>query len=123
VAGILVETRWRQGAPEWTAIGVGVNLRAPDEVAGAAGIGAAVDRTDALFRIVAAVRQAAAAEGALTRDEVQEYMRHDALRGRRVSAPLEGVVVGISEDGELVISNDDGIQTARSGSVILEDDG
>ena len=27
-AGILVEARWRDGAPEWVAIGVGINVRA-----------------------------------------------------------------------------------------------
>jgi BirA family biotin operon repressor/biotin-[acetyl-CoA-carboxylase] ligase len=124
VAGVLVETRWKEGAPEWTAIGIGVNVTAPprQSVPGGAGLRPGVSKSEVLCEIVARVRQAAAATGALTREEVQEYMQFDMLRGRKVSAPASGIVVGISEDGELVISGDDGILTARSGSVVVVED-
>lgn len=121
VSGILVETRWRGSAPEWTAVGVGINIVPPDGVPGAAGLGNDVARGELLIAAASAVREAAEAAGPLSRDEVQDYMQNDMLRGRRVSAPLEGVVVGISEDGELVVSGADGILTARSGSVVMEE--
>ncbi len=122
IAGVLAETRWREGAPEWTAIGIGINLVAPEGVADAAGLKASTTHVDVLLKVVPRIREAAEAEGALSREEVQEYMQHDMLRGKRVSQPGIGVVVGISEDGELVISNDDGIQTARSGHVVIVED-
>ena len=42
LGGILVETRWREGRPDWVAIGLGLNVVAPPDVPGAAdrGIGA-----------------------------------------------------------------------------------
>jgi BirA family biotin operon repressor/biotin-[acetyl-CoA-carboxylase] ligase len=119
IAGILVETRWREGAPEWTAIGIGINLLIPDGVADAAALRRDTGQVDVLLRVVPRIREAAEATGALSRDEVQEYMQHDMLRGKRVSKPGSGVVVGISEDGELVISSEEGIQTARSGHVVI----
>jgi len=122
VAGVLAETRWRAGAPEWTAIGIGINLVAPEGVANAAGLNANTAHLDVLLKVVPRIREAAEAVGALSREEVQEYMQHDMLRGKRVSKPGSGVVVGISEEGELVISNDDGIQTARSGHVVIAED-
>jgi biotin-(acetyl-CoA carboxylase) ligase len=73
-----------------------------------------------LCTVATFLKNAAEAEGPLTRDEVQQYMQYDMLRGRKVSSPLRGVIVGISEDGELVVSCEDGIQTVRSGTVQLE---
>ena len=34
LAGILIETRWRGSAPDWVAIGVGLNVAAPDVATG-----------------------------------------------------------------------------------------
>jgi BirA family biotin operon repressor/biotin-[acetyl-CoA-carboxylase] ligase len=122
IAGVLTETRWREATPEWTAIGVGINTAVPEGVPGAAALRSGEDRAAVLCRVLAGVRAAASADGALTRDEVAEYMRFDMLRGRRVAQPVPGTVVGISEDGELVISGESGIETARSGSVVLAED-
>ena len=38
VAGILVEARWRQSVVEWVAIGLGVNVRVPDNIDSSAGL-------------------------------------------------------------------------------------
>jgi BirA family biotin operon repressor/biotin-[acetyl-CoA-carboxylase] ligase len=122
VAGVLAETRWRDARPEWTAIGVGINVNLPPDIPGAACIRTTDDRAAVLCAVLSAIRQAAAADAALTRDEVQEYMQFDMLRGRKVLQPAVGVVVGISEDGELVISGEEGIETARSGSVVLAEE-
>jgi BirA family biotin operon repressor/biotin-[acetyl-CoA-carboxylase] ligase len=122
VAGVLTETRWREGVPDWTAIGVGVNLLLPpqEQVVGASSLRAGASRAAVLCTVATFLKNAAEAEGPLTRDEVQQYMQYDMLRGRKVSSPLRGVIVGISEDGELVVSCEDGIQTVRSGTVQLE---
>ena len=44
LGGILVEARWREGAPEWVAIGVGINVRAPESEARATGLRDGVSR-------------------------------------------------------------------------------
>ena len=38
VAGVLVEARWREQAVEWVAIGLGVNVKAPEDIEAAAGL-------------------------------------------------------------------------------------
>src|SRR5690349_22611932 len=52
LAGILIEARWREGHPEWVAIGVGINLRPPAAEPRAVGLGARVSR-DAVLAAVA----------------------------------------------------------------------
>src|SRR5438874_2355852 len=38
LAGILIEARWREGRPDWVAIGVGINLRPPVDEGQAIGL-------------------------------------------------------------------------------------
>ncbi|HEX8851002.1 MAG TPA: biotin--[acetyl-CoA-carboxylase] ligase, partial [Gemmatimonadaceae bacterium] len=69
LAGILVEARWRDATPEWIAVGMGVNVRAPADVPNASGLRHGVERVAALARLVPALRDAAARRGALDEGE------------------------------------------------------
>src|SRR5258706_5650563 len=44
LGGVLVEARWREQAVEWVAIGLGVNVNAPANLEGAAGLEAGIER-------------------------------------------------------------------------------
>jgi BirA family biotin operon repressor/biotin-[acetyl-CoA-carboxylase] ligase len=110
LAGVLVEARWRDARPEWVAVGVGVNLAPPAEMPDAVGLAAGATRDAVLEALVPALRAAAAARGALTDDEVAAYAARDALAGRRVSAPVPGVVLGILPTGELRVRGADGTE-------------
>ena len=120
-AGILVEARWHDGQPTWVALAMGVNLAAPADVPGAAGLPEGVTRIDVLSAIVPAMRAAAAASGPLTESELAAWAARDWLAGRRVSAPLQGVARGILPTGELAIDTAEGRMALRSGTVTLED--
>lgn len=122
LAGILVEARWRDGSLEWVAIGMGVNVRKPDGVAGAAGLQADVARVDVLAALVPAVRDAAAARGALTEAELEAWAARDLSLGRKCSAPATGRVLGIGAGGELRVATEGGVVTARSGSLVLQEE-
>ena len=108
LAGILVEARWRDGRPEWAAIGVGVNVRPPVGFAGAAALRDAVARVDALAAAVEAVRAATAATGLLTAAELTALECRDAVRGRAVVEPVAGRAVGISAGGALQVVDREG---------------
>jgi BirA family biotin operon repressor/biotin-[acetyl-CoA-carboxylase] ligase len=123
LGGILVEARWRDGRPEWVAIGVGVNRLVPVEVAGAAALGAATPRLDALAALVPAVRAAAAARGHLGAAELAAYAGRDAIAGRICRAPRAGRVAGIAEDGALLVVTAAGVARCRDGALLLEEEG
>lgn len=126
LAGILIEARWRDGQPEWVAIGIGVNRLATGPVDAPtarplATVRPDVTLEDVLVAIVAPVRAAAAARGLLTAAECARWEARDAARGRRSSQPVAGTVVGITAAGGLCIRSDDGlVQTVQSGSLALE---
>jgi BirA family biotin operon repressor/biotin-[acetyl-CoA-carboxylase] ligase len=120
LAGILVEARWRGPDPDWVAIGVGLNIRPPADQARAAGLDSVgVSRNDALYAIVPAVRAAARATGTLTEDEREAFAERDLARGRRASAPLEGLVEGINAAGALLVLTAGGRTAAQAGSLVL----
>lgn len=121
VAGILVEARWSGATPAWVAVGVGVNVRAP-EVAGAAGLPRGTDRVQVLAAVVGAVRTACAAGGWLTEDELRRYALRDLLVGRRVRAPAEGIVVGIASSGAIILRTAQGTEQYRAGTIQLAED-
>jgi BirA family biotin operon repressor/biotin-[acetyl-CoA-carboxylase] ligase len=122
LAGVLVEARWRDAHPEWVAIGVGLNVRAPQELPDATGLAAECRRVDVLTALVPALRTAAAARGPLTGDELRTYSERDALAGRAVSAPVAGVVRGIAATGELRIAGADGAEhRLRQATITLGD--
>jgi BirA family biotin operon repressor/biotin-[acetyl-CoA-carboxylase] ligase len=121
LAGILVEARWRDKAVEWVAIGLGVNVRAPENVETAAGLEPGTDRLDVLGDLIPAVRAAARAVGPLQADEMEEFDARDLARGRPCIEPAIGRVAGITQTGELLIALADSVVPFRSGSLVLQD--
>ncbi len=123
LAGVLVETRWRDGRAEWVAIGVGVNVVVPHDVDDAVGLRDGTPRSAVLHAIVPAVRRAAAATGALREEELAAFAARDLARGRRAAEPVAGGVEGISTDGALRIRTSDGrVEHVRHGSLRFADD-
>jgi BirA family biotin operon repressor/biotin-[acetyl-CoA-carboxylase] ligase len=116
LAGILIETRWRGTSPEWVAIGFGLNVAAPDVSTGA-GLSAGVSRMAALDELVPALRRAAAASRHLSDAELARWRERDLAVGRRIAEPTNGVVQGISANGELLVSTDGQLTAHRSGSL------
>lgn len=121
LAGILTEARWSGATPTWVAVGVGVNVKRPD-VEGAAGLREGTSRYDVLAAVVKAVRSAARESGDLSKDELQRFATRDALRGRRILSPAEGVVDGLDASGALRIQGTDGVELHRSGTVRLAEE-
>jgi BirA family biotin operon repressor/biotin-[acetyl-CoA-carboxylase] ligase len=125
LGGILIEARWREGHPEWVAIGVGINLRPPASEASAIGLRADTQRDDVLATIAPEMRRAAAMRGALTAAELESFDARDLAKGRRCVEPVAGTVLGIDYSGALLVdigSADAGDVTAvRAGSLVLEE--
>lgn len=122
LAGILVETRWREQRLDWAALGMGINVLEPEGIASAAALRAGTGRVEVLAELVPALRAAAAARGSLSAEELEAYGARDMAIGRRCSAPLEGVVGGIDAYGSLVVRTATGEVACRSGSLVLEGD-
>ena len=121
LAGILIETRWRGTAPDWVAIGFGLNVRPPG-VEGATGLAEGVTRLQALELLVPALRRAASATHHLTDAELARWRQRDLSREREVSAPAAGRAIGIERDGQLVVATPDGAITRhRTGSLTFAD--
>lgn len=121
LAGILVETRWRERQVDWVAIGVGVNVQMPDEP-NAAALRAGTGRLDVLSELVPALRAATHARGALSEAELARWALRDAAAGRRCRLPLRGFVRGLAPDGSLIVERDGVAALARAGSLVLEEE-
>ena len=119
LGGILVESRWRGTRPEWTAIGVGINVHSVSFTGGAA-LGSAVSRVEVLAELIPAVRAASSARGHLSERELTEFSSRDLAAGRRCSEPIPGLVSGVAADGALLIATANGLQRATAGSLVLE---
>ena len=121
LAGILIETRWRGTAPDWVAIGFGLNVVAPD-VATGVGLQSGSSRVEVLAQLVPALRAASAARGHLTADELARWARRDIAAERDVTSPAVGRVAGISPSGELLVAESSGAVTRhRTGSLTFAD--
>lgn len=120
LAGILIEARWREGNLEWIAVGMGVNVVAPDDVPLAGALDPGTRRTKILEELVPAIRAAARCSGALEPIELMEWNARDMARGRRCLEPARGIVEGISPAGELLVALADSVARFRSGSLVLE---
>lgn len=121
LAGILVEARWRGEDPDWVAIGVGLNCHTPADQPGAVGLDdTGVSRNAALLAIVPALRRAASAAGRLTSTELQDFAARDIARGRRIVAPIAGMVQGITAAGGLIVQTATGRETIQAGSLVFE---
>ncbi len=121
VAGILAEARWQDQQPLWVAIGLGINLEPPAEIATAAGLRAGTERGDVLAAVVPYMRAAAAGRGPLSDSEMAALAASDIGRGRRCRAPVPGRVLGITAAGELLVATSGGLETCRSGSLVFDD--
>jgi BirA family biotin operon repressor/biotin-[acetyl-CoA-carboxylase] ligase len=122
-AGILIETRWRDGRPDWVAIAAGVNVgEAPGEINGARGLRSQKSRVEALDAILPVMRYAATLHGPLTDAEITAWSSRDRLSGRRVRSPVVGVARGILPTGELQIETPGAMVALRSGSILLEEE-
>ncbi|HUQ45815.1 MAG TPA: biotin--[acetyl-CoA-carboxylase] ligase [Gemmatimonadaceae bacterium] len=117
LAGILIETRWRGTAPDWVAIGFGLNVSAPALATGV-GLPAGTARPDVLEVLVPALRRAAAAPRHLSDDELARWRARDLAGQRALIAPVAGRAAGISREGELLVLDDGGaVSRHRSGSL------
>lgn len=123
LGGILVEARWRDQSVEWVAIGVGINVRQPENVERAGALEAGTARLEVLSELVPALRMAAAEAGPLTASEMEEFNARDLARGRQCTEPGRGRVAGISNDGELLVALADTVAPFRSGSLVLVEPG
>ena len=123
LAGVLVEARWREQRPDWVAIGVGLNVAPPPDVATGTGLRAGTTRLRALGVLVPAIRRACAARGALLPHERSAWEARDLAVGRACLSPIEGVVAGLAPDGALLVRALDGtVATARGGSLVFADE-
>lgn len=120
LAGILIEARWRESRLEWVALGFGVNVAMPADVAGAAGLDPGTRRIEVLAELLPGLRQAAAATGVLTARELIEFDTRDMARGHQCIEPAQGTVRGISASGELLVALADTVARFRSGSLVLD---
>lgn len=121
LAGILIETRWRGSAPDWVAIGFGLNVVAP-ALGTATGLAEGTSRIDALSRLVPALRAAAAAQGHLGDAELAAWRVRDLAFGRATTAPAAGIARGVDAAGELLIEEPGGIVSRhRTGSLTFDE--
>lgn len=122
LGGILVESRWRNGRPDWVAIGIGVNVHPPANVPSAASLGTGTSRLAVLGELVPAVRAAAQARGVLTPRELSQYAQRDVAAGRVCRGPRAGRVAGIADDGSLLVVTAGGVVRCREGSLLLDEE-
>ncbi|HET7549945.1 MAG TPA: biotin--[acetyl-CoA-carboxylase] ligase [Gemmatimonadaceae bacterium] len=123
LAGILVETRWRDQRLDWAALGMGINVVAPSDVDRAvSALRPGTDRVAVLSALVPALREAAATSGPLEERELESFAARDMARGRRCTAPVPGVVQGIDAHGSLLVGTAAGDLSFRSGSLVLEEE-
>ena len=122
LAGILVETRWRESQVDWVAIGVGVNVNAPDEETEGASLRDGTRRLDVLAELLPALRAAVRARGTLLPVELDRWTSRDVAAGRRCRTPFPGRVRGLAADGSLIIEREGVTALARAGSLVLEEE-
>ena len=119
LAGVLTEARWRGDMLEWIVVGVGVNVRDPHAEVPTACLGDSQRRSDVLVDVVRAVMAAAAHRGELSARELAAYAERDLARGRDVTAPLEGIVLGITARGGVHVRTPGGDAVAVAGSLVF----
>ena len=122
LAGILVETRWREGQVDWVAIGMGINVRLPAGETEGAALREGTRRLDVLAELVPVLRAAVRARGALSPVELERWASRDVAAGRRCRSPAPGRVRGLAPDGSLIIERDGQTALARAGSLVLEEE-
>jgi BirA family biotin operon repressor/biotin-[acetyl-CoA-carboxylase] ligase len=118
LAGLLLEARWRGTRLDWLAVGLGINVRAPQGVEGA-GLALGVKRVDVLRAVVSTVRSAVNAAGDLTSDELERFRERDIAVGKACVEPVVGVVAGVAADGALLVDSGGQRTACYAGSLIL----
>ena len=103
LAGILVESRWRDGVVDWVAIGIGVNVRIDADDREGAAMRPGTRRLDVLAELVPVARAAARARGPLTADELDRWRARDHVAGRWCRQPIAGRIRGVAADGALIV--------------------
>lgn len=122
--GILAESALLDGALLHVVIGVGVNLRAPRDVPGAAALGEAVDPLDLLTRVLAGLHAAyRPADPNFPAAVIERWSAVSATLGRAViatrsdGATVSGNAVAIDERGGLVLETPGGPATVAFGEI------
>ena len=123
LGGILIETRWRQERPDWTVIGIGINVRPPVGITGAAALDRGSSRAEVLAELVPVLRAAVAVPGGLSAAELCAFEARDLGRGRACREPVPGTVQGIGPDGSLLVRTNTQLIACNSGSLVLEGEG
>ncbi len=128
LGGVLCEARWQGATPGWVAVGLGLNVAnsIPPELAAAAvalcTIAPGVQLETLAEPLARAITSAGGQSGALRPDELERFRQRDALLGRRIVAPVEGVVEGLNPEGALQVRRaDQSRELLRSGTVQLAD--
>jgi BirA family biotin operon repressor/biotin-[acetyl-CoA-carboxylase] ligase len=122
LAGVLAEARWRDGAIEWVAVGVGINVRPPGRETRAIGLAPGAPRLDVLRAVVPLLRAAATAAGHLAQAELAEFAERDSAMGQGCVEPIAGRVAGIDTTGALLINTGSRIAAVRAGSLVLQEE-
>lgn len=123
LGGILCEARWRGETLGWVAIGVGLNINGPmpaeltEQAIAADAVMPEVTRMAVLDCVVPALHGLAPAS-VLDPEELGRYAERDWLRGRRLEAPVAGIVRGVDGDGALVVASAEGIERVLGGTVV-----
>ncbi len=120
LAGVLAEARWRDGAVEWIAVGVGINCREPAREERAIGLARGTKRLDVLRAVVPLLHAATTTAGHLTEAELAEFATRDFAVGRGCVEPVAGRVAGIDSTGALLINTGSRIAAVRAGSLVLQ---
>jgi BirA family biotin operon repressor/biotin-[acetyl-CoA-carboxylase] ligase len=126
IGGLLCEARWRGSELWWVAVGLGLNVvnEVPTEVAGWVATLGEYDRTITAESLVAPIGEELAALGGggatLTAEERAEFATRHWLKGKRITAPVPGLVGGIAADGALLVAlAEGGTMPVRSASVVV----
>jgi len=125
LAGVLCEMRWQGEAPEWLALGVGVNVcnEIPSEFAHRAvalqEFVPGLRRVDVLDRLVPALAAVATGRPTLTEAECHAFAERDWLRGRALRAPAAGRARGLAPDGALLVELGADTVAVREGHIEL----
>jgi BirA family transcriptional regulator, biotin operon repressor / biotin---[acetyl-CoA-carboxylase] ligase len=125
VGGILAESAMDPDGPAWVVVGSGINLRAPDDVEGAAGVGD-VDPGELLAAFLSAFASGyRPGSPGFAEATVRRWTERSATIGQRVAANaadgvrIEGTAVGIDATGALVVEGADGSrQTVTSEEIV-----
>ena len=125
LAGVLCEGRWQGEAPQWLAVGIGINVQNPipadvaERAVALSELRPEIRRLDVLDKLVPALRVLTAGGVALVEAECVAYASRDWLRGRQVRSPLFGRAAGIRPDGALLIDSGTAPAAVREGHVEL----